>query len=236
MANNTTPDFVTSNFKQQDNASHQLSSKKSGRNVCPASSKLKRQFDIFGAVIGIILFAPLMIGIALAIMTQGGSAFFQHRRVGRNGHPFDCLKFRTMVPDANEKLAELLATDPAARRQWETAQKLVSDPRITPLGKFLRLTSLDELPQFFNVLKGEMSLIGPRPITNDEVPRYGPLFADYANCRPGMSGMWQVSGRNKLDYQSRVQLDSNYAKNWNLWLDIKILLRTFGVLLNPNGN
>ena len=160
---------------------------------------------------------------------------FAHPRIGRNGRPFNCLKFRSMVVNAKEVLVELLASNEDARREWNRDFKLRNDPRITPLGHFLRKSNLDELPQLFNVLKGDMSLVGPRPIVHEEVDRYGDKFAYYKATRPGMTGLWQTSGRNDLSYAERVDLDVRYVRNWSLWQDIVALLRTFPLFVKRNG-
>src|ERR1700689_4808819 len=201
----------------------------------PAHSKLKRGFDL--VVASFILFgcAPLMLFLALAVCLDGGPALFGHRRVGAGGREFTCWKFRSMVVDAEAALAHTLAHDPLARREWERDFKLRKDPRVTPLGKFLRKSSLDELPQLFGVLMGDMSLIGPRPIVWDEVARYGPAFADYTACRPGITGLWQVSGRNDIAYAERVAIDRHYARSWSFQGDVAILWRTLGVVLRRSG-
>lgn len=206
--------------------------------VMPMSTRkpVKRAVDILGAVAGIVLFGPLMLIIAALVKREGGDAIFAHERLGRNGQPFLCLKFRTMVPDAKERLAALLASDPCARAEWERDHKLTNDPRITALGAFLRKTSLDELPQFFNVLRGEMSLVGPRPITAAEREKYGDDFSSYAQCRPGITGIWQVSGRNNISYAARVALDVQYAVNQSIMLDAAILFRTFGVMASGSNS
>lgn len=201
-----------------------------------ARKPVKRAVDILGAFVGIVLFGPLMLIIAALVKREGGDAIFAHERLGRNGQPFLCLKFRTMVPDAKERLAALLARDPSARAEWERDHKLANDPRITALGAFLRKTSLDELPQFFNVLRGEMSLVGPRPITAAEREKYGDDFELYAQCRPGITGIWQVSGRNNISYPARVALDAQYALNQSIMLDAAILFRTFGVMASGSGS
>lgn len=240
MPNNAAPDYLNPDYDPAIARKERLVQRNRGRhfrpNLAPAQSRLKRQIDIIGAVIGLITFAPLMAAIYLAVKWGGGSAFYAHQRIGVGGKAFPCLKFRTMVPDAAERLQHILATDPLALEEWQQSQKLRNDPRITRVGQFLRKTSLDELPQFINVLRGEMSLVGPRPITEEEIERYGTRFNDYASCRPGMSGIWQVSGRNSVDYQGRVLLDSKYAKSWNLWLDVKILFRTVGILWEKTGH
>lgn len=200
-----------------------------------AAELAKRGVDIVGALAGLFLFGPLMLIVAALASLDGASPIFAHRRIGRDGRPFLCLKFRTMAPDAPQRLAALLETDPRARAEWDRDQKLRNDPRVTPVGAFLRRTSLDELPQFINVLKGDMSLVGPRPIVSDEIPRYGDRFALYASCRPGITGIWQVSGRNNTSYEHRVALDAHYAAHRSLKLDASIMLRTFGVVLSGDG-
>lgn len=196
---------------------------------------VKRAIDVAGAIVGLVLFGPLMLVIALMVKREGGSAIFAHERIGWSGEKFRCLKFRTMVPDAGERLAAHLAANKSAREEWARDHKLRNDPRITRLGAFLRKTSLDELPQFFNVLRGEMSLVGPRPITAEEIRKYGDGFAYYTRCRPGITGIWQVSGRNDVSYPARVALDTQYALNQSIYFDCVILLRTFGVIASGAG-
>ncbi|HDY8748802.1 TPA: sugar transferase, partial [Klebsiella pneumoniae] len=156
-------------------------------------------------------------------------------RVGKNGRKFKCLKFRSMVINSKEVLENLLINDNEAREEWEKTFKLKNDPRITKIGHFLRRTSLDELPQLFNVLKGEMSLVGPRPIITEELQRYNEEVDYYLLSKPGMTGLWQVSGRSDVDYDTRVYLDSWYVKNWSMWNDIAILFKTIAVVLNRDG-
>ena len=196
---------------------------------------LKRALDIAGAVAGIVLFGPLMLVIAALVAANGGKVLFAHKRIGRGGRTFRCLKFRTMVPDAQTRLSALLASDPEARAEWERDHKLRRDPRTTAFGAFLRTTRLDELPQFFNVLKGDMSLVGPRPIATDEIKKYGDKFALYTKCRPGITGAWRVSGRNDVSYETRVALDAHYSLNQSLRYDFIILMQTFGVVLAKTG-
>jgi exopolysaccharide production protein ExoY len=188
-------------------------------------------------VLGIALFIlPLMIGIALAIRAHdGGPVFFRHRRVGRNGKAFYCMKFRTMSVDAEARLKELLATDPAARAEWARDFKLRHDPRVTPIGRFLRRSSLDELPQIFNLVRGEMNLVGPRPIVEAEIVRYGWRYRHYCAVKPGITGLWQVSGRNDVSYRARVAMDSLYARRRCTLLDIRILAATLPAVLSKRG-
>ena len=200
--------------------------------------KLRRRKRLFDLVVGsalIVFLAPLMAVVALLVKLDGGPAVFGHRRVGADGRSFRCWKFRSMVLNADEVLAKLLETDPAARAEWERDFKLRADPRITPIGRFLRVSSLDELPQLFNVIAGEMSLIGPRPIVAEEVARYGEAYRYYCACRPGMTGIWQVSGRNRVDYGRRVFYDQQYAMSWSFLLDLALLCRTVVVVTLRNG-
>jgi len=201
----------------------------------PADRRSKRAFDLVAASLLLLLFGPLLLLIAIAVRLDGGPALFGHRRLGAGGTSFRCWKFRSMVPDAEAVLARTLATDPEARAEWERDFKLRNDPRVTPLGNFLRKSSLDELPQLVNVLKGEMSLVGPRPIVAAEVERYGAAMEEYRACKPGITGLWQVSGRNDVDYAERVELDRRYAWTWSLKGDVAILFRTLGVVARRSG-
>jgi exopolysaccharide production protein ExoY len=192
----------------------------------------KRVIDIILALSGIVLLAPLLIiCYVLTVITSPGPAIFRHRRVGFNGKHFDCLKFRTMVTDAPQRLQRLLESDPAAAAEWSANRKLRHDPRITPIGDILRKSSLDELPQLFNVLRGEMSIVGPRPVTDEELERYKSSIGAYLACRPGITGLWQVSGRSSTTYDQRVAYDTFYATNWSVALDAKILVVTIPSLL-----
>ncbi|HWL71795.1 MAG TPA: exopolysaccharide biosynthesis polyprenyl glycosylphosphotransferase, partial [Geminicoccus sp.] len=196
---------------------------------------VKRAFDLVMASILLVVLLPLFAWIALRVRDTGRGVVFGHRRIGRRGEPFTCYKFRTMVPDAEEKLRELLERDPDRRREWEERHKLESDPRITPIGRFLRQTSLDELPQLWNVLRGDMSLVGPRPVVSEELARYGDNLPYYFECTPGLTGLWQISGRNDVDYRRRVHLDCWYVKNWSLWYDLVILLKTIPIVVLGRG-
>ena len=197
---------------------------------------LKFVFDWCLTLFGTICIAPIFAIISLWIyLDSPGPVIFKHRRVGKDGKEFDCYKFRSMCVDADRILKELLEKNPEARKEWEKGFKLKEDPRITKSGAFLRKTSLDELPQIFNVLKGEMSLVGPRPIIRAEVPRYGKYISDYYMVRPGITGLWQTSGRNDIDYNERVQMDTWYVRNWNIWFDIVLLWRTFKAVLAGKG-
>jgi exopolysaccharide production protein ExoY len=173
--------------------------------------------------------------IALAVCLDGGPIFYGHWRIGPDLRPFRCWKFRTMVVSADEALQQLLAQDSALRSEWESSFKQRRDPRITLAGRFLRAFSLDELPQLFNVIRGEMSLVGPRPIVEAEIERYGARFPAYCACRPGITGLWQVRGCSDVSYQSRVELDSQYARNWSLWLDLQILFWSVVIIPRQEG-
>lgn len=206
---------------------------------------LKRTFDMVVGLLVLAAVSPVLIAIsALLMLTERGPVFFRQLRVGKNGKDFWCYKFRSMRTDAQERLEELLANDPKARAEWAETQKLQNDPRITPLGHFLRKTSLDELPQIFNVLTGEMSLIGPRPIISPTVDGYpgdkayyhSPEFRYYARCTPGITGLWQVSGRSDTRHEERVRLDRWYARNWTVWLDLMILFKTVRVVMFGKGS
>jgi exopolysaccharide production protein ExoY len=198
----------------------------------PVGMTLKRTVDIILALSGIVLLAPLLIiCFAVTKLTSPGPALFRHRRVGFNGKHFDCLKFRTMVIDSSERLRQLLESDPAAAAEWAANRKLRNDPRITAIGAILRKSSLDELPQLFNVLKGDMSIVGPRPVTDEELERYASSVGAYLSCRPGITGLWQVSGRSTTTYNKRVACDTFYARNWSMALDAKIMVVTIPALL-----
>jgi len=203
----------------------------------PFNIFIKRTIDYLGAIIFLIILAIPMLIIALLIKLESkGPIIFSQERVGKGGKKFRCYKFRTMYEDAEERLKRLLAEDESARKEWETYYKLKNDPRVTKIGKFLRKTSLDELPQLFNVLKGEMSLVGPRPVTEEELKIYYKNYARYyLNVLPGITGLWQVSGRSEITYEMRVFLDVWYVRNWSLWLDIVILLKTIKAVLKSEG-
>jgi exopolysaccharide production protein ExoY len=189
------------------------------------------------ALVLLVLFAPLLLFIAWRIAREDGSPMlFAHYRVGRSGELFRCLKFRTMSRDAEQILRHLLAEDPVAREEWERDHKLRNDPRVTQFGRFLRRTSLDELPQLINVVRGEMNLVGPRPIVLKELRRYGHAKYHYLSVKPGMTGLWQVSGRNRTSYEDRVRLDRRYVEQQSIWLDCVILARTIPVVFyKQNG-
>jgi Undecaprenyl-phosphate galactose phosphotransferase WbaP len=200
-----------------------------------AAAFAKRLLDVVGTVVLGIVFAPLIAVIVLLMRRTGGSVIYRHRRVGRGGRMFYCLKFRTMVPNADQVLLELLEANAELQAEWVRDHKLRNDPRVTSLGRFLRRTSLDELPQLLNVLRGEMSLVGPRPVVREELLRYGRNVGTYLAAKPGITGLWQVTGRNDTDYRRRVVLDTYYVRNQNLLLDLYILAKTTGVVLGGNG-
>ncbi|WP_419078545.1 undecaprenyl-phosphate galactose phosphotransferase WbaP [Phascolarctobacterium faecium] len=202
----------------------------------PLNRYIKTMFDFVVTLVGTVMISPVLLFIALWIYKDSpGHVIFKHMRIGKNGKAFPCYKFRSMCVDAKAKLEELLETDPEAKAEWERDFKLRNDPRVTKSGAFLRKTSLDELPQIFNVLKGEMSLVGPRPIIQEELERYGEYVGDYLMVKPGITGMWQVSGRSDIDYEERVLLDSWYVRNWSVWTDIVMLFKTFKVVLLRKG-
>jgi undecaprenyl-phosphate galactose phosphotransferase len=196
---------------------------------------VKRAFDLVLASLILVFLGPLFLLLCACVATSGRPIFFAHTRIGRHGRPFRCFKFRTMTPDAERRLAEILERDPRAAVEWQLTRKLKDDPRVTKIGRFLRRTSLDELPQLINVIRGEMSLVGPRPVTAEEVEAYGEHRDCYLQSRPGITGLWQVSGRNQLDFRRRVHLDAFYVQNWSLLRDIVILLMTVRVVFSRHG-
>ena len=199
-------------------------------------SVAKRALDLLIAIPASILLAPLMLLIMLLVrVSSRGPSLFSQRRVGLHGRTFICHKFRTMHVDADKRLDQLLGSDPAAAAEWAKFQKLRNDPRTTWIGRLLRKSSLDELPQLFNVLRGEMSIVGPRPITSGEIHRYGTFYAYYAAVRPGVVGLWQVNGRNRLNYDQRVAYDVEYVRSWTIMSDVRILARAVPVVLFGSG-
>lgn len=197
---------------------------------------VKRIFDLVCTVFGSILLSPLLLGLTVLVAIDNrGSVIFAHQRVGKNGKLFPCYKFQTMVPNAQEALERYLQENPAARREWEANFKLEHDPRVTKLGAFLRKTSLDELPQLWNVIRGDMSLVGPRPIITAEIERYGDYFREYSMVLPGITGMWQASGRSDVSYEERVAMDTWYVRNWSIWVDLMYLFKTITVVFSRKG-
>lgn len=195
----------------------------------------KRALDLLGAVALAVVFGPVILFVAAALWLEGGSVIYRHRRVGRDGRTFECLKFRTMVRNADRALWDVLESNPEMKVEWVTHHKLRRDPRVTRVGSLLRRTSLDELPQLWNVLRGEMSLVGPRPVVREELMRYGRCQSAYLSARPGITGLWQVTGRNDTDYRRRVALDVYYVRNQSLRLDLYILLKTPRAVLGGDG-
>ncbi len=223
-------------FKSQYFFTHDVTLLVYGNNLArPVSRFVKALFDQAVALVLLVLLSPLFLALAVMIRADGGPALFGHRRVGENGDSFRCFKFRSMVTNADEVLQQVLRTDPRAKAQWQATHKLQDDPRITPIGRVLRKTSLDELPQLLNVVRGEMSLVGPRPIIEAEIPRYGRDISYYFETKPGITGLWQVSGRSNTTYEHRVSLDVWYVRNWSLWHDIAILLKTLPAVLKKEG-
>jgi len=197
----------------------------------------KRVFDCVVSLLAIVLAFPLFICVAMLVKLTGpGPIIYKHTRIGLGGRRFSCFKFRTMIVDAENALNVLLDVDPSARTEWERCQKLVVDPRITPLGRLLRQTSFDELPQIINVVRGEMSLVGPRPIVPSEMSRYGDRLGLYLSARPGLTGAWQISGRSDCGYNKRVELDTIYVCDWRFSTDLFILLRTVGAVVKRIGS
>jgi Undecaprenyl-phosphate galactose phosphotransferase WbaP len=197
----------------------------------------KRLFDIVFSLSVLILFSPVYLLLALLIaISSPGPIFYVQERVGKNYKPFGCIKFRTMIVNADQVLQEIMETSPDLRQEFENNFKLKNDPRITWIGRFLRITSLDEFPQFWNVLKGDMTVVGPRPLVPEELFMYGQHIDKILTIRPGITGLWQVSGRNDIPYERRIKIDVYYVNFQNLWLDLWIVFKTIGVVLFPNKN
>ena len=197
---------------------------------------LKRYIDLLFSFFLIIILIPLFLIIGIVIKVNSkGNIIYSQKRIGKNNKTFACYKFRTMHPQAKYLLKKILIQNPNFKNEFEDTRKITNDPRITNIGKLLRFTSLDELPQIINVFKGEMSFIGPRPIVKSEIKKYGKNFKKAFSIKPGISGLWQVSGRNKLSYNKRVELDIFYSENMNLFLDIKIFIKTIIIILFPFG-
>lgn len=196
----------------------------------------KRVFDLIATICGGFLILPILLVLAVLVgIDNKGHIIFAHRRVGQNGKLFPCYKFQSMVPDAQKRLEEYLAKTPEARKEWEESFKLTNDPRVTKLGAFLRKTSLDELPQLWNVLMGDMSLVGPRPIVTKEIERYGDYIREYYMVPPGITGMWQVNGRSDTTYEERVAMDTWYVRNWSVWIDLVYLFKTVKTVFTGKG-
>jgi exopolysaccharide biosynthesis polyprenyl glycosylphosphotransferase len=204
--------------------------------IVGVGARIKRIMDSLFSSLGLVILSPLLLTIAVLVkLTSRGPVLFGHRRLGEGGTPIRVYKFRSMIADAEVRLQEVLAADPPLRAEYEATYKLRDDPRVTPLGRWLRRTSLDELPQLVNVLRGDLSLVGPRPIVADEIAKYGPASAAILRVRPGVTGLWQVSGRSDVDYAERVRLDMEYITHWSLWLDLRILAATLPAVLRRKG-
>ncbi|AAQ00435.1 MULTISPECIES: sugar transferase [Prochlorococcus] len=231
---NNNSDFFEHSFLKSSLSPDDLSTQELLERQCRYDRTIKRTGDIVFSLLVILVGAPFFILIGLLVkLSSPGPVFYLQERLGRNYMFFGCIKFRTMHPEADSLLENLLAREPSLKAEFEKDFKLRDDPRITPIGRFLRVSSLDELPQFFNVLQGHMSIVGPRPIVLQEVQRYGPYMKEVASVRPGITGLWQVSGRNNLTYRRRVMLDLFYVRKRSFIMDLRIFLRTFGVLLFP---
>ncbi|MEP7098976.1 MAG: sugar transferase [Burkholderiales bacterium] len=203
-----------------------------------AERAIKRLFDLASVLVILALFWWAIIAVAIAVrLTTGSPVIFGHKRIGRDGREFKCYKFRSMVPDADDVLAHLLANDAEAREEWNRDFKLKNDPRVTRVGSFIRKTSLDEFPQLWNVVVNDMSIVGPRPVVKKELDQYymGPCKAHYLSVKPGLTGLWQVSGRNDMEYAERVELDRRYVHSWNVFSDFMIVMRTVGVMFGKRG-
>lgn len=203
----------------------------------PVGGAFKRGFDIVGAIAGIIVLGPLLLMLAMLVkFSCGGRVLYGHSRVGRNGTFFRCLKFRTMVENGDHILTQHFARNPGLHEEWIATRKLQNDPRVTRVGAVLRKLSLDELPQIFNILRGDMSFVGPRPVVEDELELYGSAADCYLKSRPGLTGLWQVSGRNDVSYGTRVAFDRHYVENWSFVFDLKILILTFPAVFSSRGS
>lgn len=202
----------------------------------PAHSSVKRFMDVTCASLGLIFVAPVLLVLMFLIRHQdGGAAIFAQERIGHGGRIFKCYKLRSMVVDSQAQLEAHLAANPEARAEWEATQKLTNDPRITRLGRFLRKSSFDELPQLWNIIVGDMSIVGPRPIVHNEITKYGADFIYYTDVRPGLTGLWQVNGRSDTSYDERVALDVKYVREWSLFQDIKVIVMTVPAILASKG-
>ena len=203
----------------------------------PIGGAFKRAFDVTAALAGVIVLSPLLLMLVLLVkFSDGGRVIYGHPRIGRNGKVFRCLKFRTMVENGDEVLVAHFARNPHEREEWNATRKLQNDPRVTRVGAVLRKLSLDELPQIFNILRGEMSFVGPRPVVDDELLMYGTAASFYLQSRPGLTGLWQVSGRNDVSYGTRVAFDRHYVVNWSFVFDLKILIWTVPAVFSSRGS
>ncbi|KWV51643.1 exopolysaccharide biosynthesis protein [Rhizobium altiplani] len=203
----------------------------------PTGGIAKRAFDVSAACLGLIFLSPLFLMVMLLVkLSDRGPIFYGHRRIGHNGQEFRCLKFRTMVTNGDKVLQEHLRNNPKAMEEWRETRKLQDDPRVTVVGAVLRKLSLDELPQLFNIIRGEMSVVGPRPVVRDELEKYENAAVYYLQARPGLTGLWQISGRNDVSYATRVAFDTHYVENWSLVRDVVIIARTIPAVCAQRGS
>ncbi|MQW89463.1 sugar transferase [Sinorhizobium saheli] len=203
----------------------------------PIGGMAKRSFDVLAASLALILFSPIfLLVMALVKFSDGGSVFYGHRRIGHNGQTFKCLKFRTMVENGDRVLKDYFNANPTAYEEWRTTRKLQNDPRVTVVGSVLRKLSLDELPQLLNIIRGEMSVVGPRPVVEDELELYDSAAVFYLRSRPGLTGLWQISGRNDVSYATRVAFDTQYVQNWSLLADLVIVFKTIPAVCFSRGS
>jgi len=205
--------------------------------IPPVGGVSKRGFDVLAASLALVFLSPLFLMLmALVKFSDGGSIFYGHRRIGHNGKSFRCLKFRTMRPDGDRILQDYLKANPAAYEEWRATRKLQDDPRVTVVGSVLRKLSLDELPQLVNIVRGEMSMVGPRPVVEDELELYDSAAVYYLRSRPGLTGLWQISGRNDVSYATRIAFDTQYVQNWSLLKDFSIVVRTIPAVCLSRGS
>ena len=203
----------------------------------PIGGIAKRSFDVSSALLAILILSPIFLMImAMVKFSDRGPAFYGHRRVGHNGRMFHCLKFRTMVMDGDEVLRQYLAANPEAAEEWKATRKLKNDPRVTAIGNVLRKLSLDELPQLINIIRGEMSVVGPRPVVDEELNYYESAASYYLSTRPGLTGLWQISGRNDVSYKERVDFDTQYVRNWSMMQDVSIIVKTIPAVCMSRGS
>ncbi|WP_284757091.1 sugar transferase [Agrobacterium sp. fls2-241-TYG-188a] len=203
----------------------------------PIGGIAKRSFDVSSALLALLVLSPIFLMImALVKFTDRGPAFYGHRRVGHNGRMFHCLKFRTMVMNGDDVLRHYLAANPEAAEEWKTTRKLKNDPRVTSIGSVLRKLSLDELPQLINIIRGEMSVVGPRPVVDEELNYYESAASYYLSTRPGLTGLWQISGRNDVSYKERVDFDTQYVRNWSMMQDVSIIVKTIPAVCMSRGS
>ncbi|CDN49603.1 MULTISPECIES: sugar transferase [Neorhizobium] len=207
------------------------------RMTLPTGGLAKRSFDITAAALALILFSPIFLMIAALVkFSDNGPIFYGHRRIGHNGRTFKCLKFRTMAVNGDEVLRNYLKANPQAAEEWRATRKLKFDPRVTVVGTVLRKLSLDELPQLLNILRGEMSVVGPRPVVDEELNLYDSFAAFYLSTRPGLTGLWQISGRNDVSYDTRIAFDTQYVQNWSLIGDVAIIVKTIPAVCMARGS